>query len=94
MVGAVERALPGADHLLSRRDGEHAYFDLWRANQEALLRAGVLAEHIEASRLCTVDHADRFFSHRATGGQTGRFAGIIGLRPDSGADDLRTRGEN
>jgi YfiH family protein len=69
------------DHptVLQKRNGE-VFFDLWAANQHTLVDAGVCQEHIEISELCTIDHADRFFSHRAANGQTGRFAAIIGLR--------------
>ena len=81
VIAAAREMLPGADVFLSRREGVTAYFDLWQANRAMLLRNGVLPQHIEMSGLCTVHHADRFFSHRATGGQTGRFAAIIGLRP-------------
>ena len=80
VITAVQTSLPGASSLLSQCSDGHAHFDLWQANHDALCRAGVLPEHIEVSGLCTVHHADRFFSHRATGGQTGRFAAIIGLR--------------
>jgi polyphenol oxidase len=80
VIAAARDRLPDADDLLSKVDGDHAHFDLWEANRNALLRAGVSADQIETSAICTVDHATDFFSHRATGGQTGRFAALIGLR--------------
>ena len=52
--------------------------DLWEANRQALLEAGVPAEQIEVAGICTQCQADRYFSHRANGGvPAGRFAGII-----------------
>jgi len=55
--------------------------DLWAANREALLDAGVPAEQIEQAGLCTRCQSDRFFSHRANNAHpAGRFAAIIGLR--------------
>jgi YfiH family protein len=81
VIAAVQERLPTAPALLSRRDGKAAYFDLWKANRDLLVQAGVLDDHIEVSGLCTAHHADTFFSHRATGGATGRFAAVIGLRP-------------
>jgi copper oxidase (laccase) domain-containing protein len=52
--------------------------DLWEANRQALIEAGVPREHIEVAGLCTQCHSDRFFSHRANGGQpAGRFAALM-----------------
>ena len=81
VIAAVRTSGLDADELLSPTTPDHAYFDLWGANCQGLVRAGVAPEHIETSALCTIDHADRFFSHRASGGNTGRFAAIIGIRP-------------
>jgi polyphenol oxidase len=54
--------------------------DLWAANRQALLEAGVMAEHIEVAGVCTQCESERFFSHRANGGQpAGRFAAVIRL---------------
>jgi YfiH family protein len=55
--------------------------NLWEANRLALLEAGVPDEHIEVAGVCTQCQADRFFSHRANGGQpAGRFAALIKLQ--------------
>lgn len=68
-----------ADSLLIPQTGNGGYhLDLWAANRVALQQAGV--EQIEVAGLCTVCHSEDFFSHRATGGLTGRFGGLIGLR--------------
>ena len=77
------RRLPDPSELLHPGVAGRLHFDLWQANRQLLLAADVRPEHIEVSELCTMHHAGRFFSHRATGGQTGRFAAIIGLRPPS-----------
>jgi YfiH family protein len=54
--------------------------DLWEANRQALIEAGVPDEQIEVTGICTQCEADRFFSHRANGGQpAGRFAALIRL---------------
>jgi YfiH family protein len=54
--------------------------DLWEANREALVEAGVPAEQIEVSGVCTRCHAERFFSHRANQSHpAGRFAALIRL---------------
>ncbi|MBV9328692.1 MAG: peptidoglycan editing factor PgeF [Chloroflexi bacterium] len=54
--------------------------DLWEANRQALIEAGVPSEHIEVAGVCTQCQSERFFSHRANGGQpAGRFAALIRL---------------
>ena len=54
--------------------------DLWEANRQALVEAGVPSESIEVAGICTRCRSDRFFSHRANGGQpAGRFAALIKL---------------
>lgn len=53
--------------------------DLQAANAATLLSAGVLEERIERSPYSTVEHNDRYFSHRAEHGQTGRMLAVIGM---------------
>lgn len=68
----VEDALP----LLPRSNGK-AHFDLVGANQMMLNKAGV--RKIELSNLCTATDTDDWFSHRTSGGKTGRFGALIAL---------------
>jgi YfiH family protein len=79
VMTAAARALPEAESLFSRRNGntDRAYFDMWAANQRQLAASGV--EQIIQSGLCTACRTDLFFSHRAEKGCTGRFGVIIGL---------------
>jgi YfiH family protein len=66
--------------LLAEASGGQRRLDLWEANRQALLEAGVVAEQIEMAGICTQCQSDRFFSHRANGGQpAGRFAAVIRL---------------
>lgn len=54
--------------------------DLWEANRQALVEAGVPASQIDVAGICTQCESERFFSHRANGGQpAGRFAALIRL---------------
>jgi YfiH family protein len=54
--------------------------DLWETNRRQLLLAGVAPEHIELPDICTGCATERFFSHRAEHGRTGRFPAILALR--------------
>lgn len=60
-----------------RNDRRH--FDFWAVSRDQLCEAGVCAENIHISGLCTRCRTDLFFSYRAEG-ITGRFAAIIGLK--------------
>ena len=57
------------------------HFDLWRANQDQLVTAGVRPGAIHLSRLCTRSHPDAFHSYRARGRQAGRMAAVIRANP-------------
>jgi YfiH family protein len=54
--------------------------DLVEANRRQLLDAGLAPDTIHATGGCTSCHADLFFSHRASGGRTGRMMSVIGIR--------------
>jgi YfiH family protein len=78
VIQAAEAAFADAAELLqSHSDGSY-YFDLWEANRRQLIEAGV--GHVVVAGLCTACRTDRFFSHRAEQGQTGRFGAVIGYR--------------
>jgi YfiH family protein len=66
-----------ADRPFLFQDGR---LDLWEANRQGLLEAGLRPEQIELARICTQCASERFFSHRANGGQpAGRFAALLRL---------------
>lgn len=54
--------------------------NLWETNRQQLLFAGLLPAHIELPDICTSCAKDRFFSHRAEQGRTGRFPAILALQ--------------
>lgn len=70
----------GANTTLLQRNTKNnkLYFNLWEANVTNLIQSGVQEKNIEVSALCTSCRSDLFFSHRNSGGLTGRFgAGIM-----------------
>lgn len=52
-------------------------FDLWQANYDQLVAAGVAPENISVARLCTMTYADAFHSYRAVGARAGRMIAAI-----------------
>lgn len=62
---------------------ERVQLDLRAANRWQLLDAGVPARNIATSTLCTACRTDLLFSYRREGPETGRQAGIIGIREAS-----------
>lgn len=58
-------------------------FDMWQANLVQARLAGV--ENVIVSRLCTACNTDKFFSHRAEKGKTGRFGAFLGIPMREGA---------
>ena len=59
--------------------GPELHLDLWEANRRQLLDAGVPARNITVTSDDTAARADRFFSHRAEQGFTGRMMAAIGM---------------
>ena len=79
VIAQVERTFNADASLMLPRHGSRTHFDLWKANQYLLERAGV--RQIELASLCTACHTDDWFSHRAEKGKTGRFGALISLSP-------------
>jgi len=60
-------------------DHPKPFIDMKGAITAQLQEAGVPAQAIEVSPICTYARTDTFFSHRAESGQTGRMMGFIAL---------------
>ena len=55
-------------------DGK-GYFNLWEANEQQVIEAGIPAQNIEVAQICTYCNTHLFFSERHQKGRTGRFGG-------------------
>ena len=62
------------------RGGGKYLLDLPGAVRALLIAAGAGAENIDVSSACTICEPSRFFSHRKSGGKTGRLAAVIGCK--------------
>jgi len=82
VVAAFDAALgPDASGLVRPGRGDRAFVDLPEANRLLLRRAGLDPGRIQVDRTSTAERLDRFFSHRAEGGRTGRFGAFVGWSP-------------
>ena len=86
----VLQRLPGGDGLLRPGRPGHAYLDLWEANRQVLLHAGVPSVQIEVAGLCTACNVERFYSYRREGKLNGLFGAVVGLE----AGSWRTEGRD
>jgi len=53
--------------------------DLWEANKQILIDAGILRTNIECAKLCTCCNSELLFSHRASQGKRGNLAAVLML---------------
>jgi len=79
VIVQVKQTFGGDANLMLPLHDDKTHFDLWKANQYLLERAGVT--QIEIAGVCTACHTDDWFSHRAEKGKTGRFGALISLLP-------------
>lgn len=66
--------------LFYKKENGKYQLDLWEANRQIFLRAGILPEHISMPNICTCCNPEFLFSHRASKGKRGNLAAFLGIR--------------
>ncbi len=66
--------------LYTEKENGKYQLNLWKANEIVLVEAGVLAEQIAVTNLCTCCNGEKLFSHRASNGLRGNLAAFLALR--------------
>lgn len=82
VVEEVEKSFGGEwmEELAYKKENGKYQLDLWRANEIALLQAGVPEYQIQTTDICTCCNSDYLFSHRATAGKRGNLAAFLELK--------------
>ncbi len=71
------------DETYCQPDGPgHFKLDVQSAVADQLLKAGLKRENLEVDKTCTHCAADRYYSYRRDGKQSGRMMGVIGMREE------------
>ncbi|MBQ8306642.1 MAG: peptidoglycan editing factor PgeF [Blautia sp.] len=82
VIEAFRDAFPAEVHgkLYEKTDEIHYRLDLWEANREIFLEAGVPEKNIFLPEICTCCNPEFLFSHRASHGKRGNLAAVLGIR--------------
>jgi purine-nucleoside/S-methyl-5'-thioadenosine phosphorylase / adenosine deaminase len=80
VVEAALRSIPAAESTLQLNQSGKYHFNLWEANRLLLIEAGVQTSNIEVLADCSFLEADKYYSARREGVQTGRMVSGILLK--------------
>lgn len=82
VAGQFEAEFGSAVLQKGKRPGKYQ-LDLWKANEEVLLQAGLTVEQIEVTDICTCCNASLLFSHRASEGKRGNLGAFLMLKREN-----------
>ena len=66
--------------IFYRKENGKYQLNLWEANRQILLGAGILPEHISMPNLCTCCNPEFLYSHRASQGKRGNLRAFLGIK--------------
>ena len=79
VTDAIYQSIPNPDNVIHpKKTGKH-HVDLWAANREVLIEAGLKPANIEIAEECSFTDNERYFSARKEGAETGRMVSGIML---------------
>lgn len=85
VAGQFEAEFGSAVLQKGKQPGKYQ-LDLWRANEEVLLQAGLTPAQIEVTDICTCCNASLLFSHRASEGKRGNLGAFLMLKQENGEE--------
>ncbi|QIA06617.1 peptidoglycan editing factor PgeF [Draconibacterium halophilum] len=80
VVAAARKSIPNVDSTLYKNGNGKFHFNLWEANRQLLLKHGVPAQNIEVLGACSFSEAEKYYSARREGVDTGRMVSGIMLK--------------
>lgn len=84
VIGKFQENFGTEANVFFRPDTDGKYrLDLWKANEQILLQAGVRPENIAVTNLCTCCNPDILFSHRASHGKRGNLGAFLMLTEET-----------
>lgn len=66
--------------LFYKKENGKYQLNLWEANRQILLDAGICADHISMPGICTCCNPEFLFSHRASHGKRGNLGAFLGIK--------------
>ena len=66
--------------IFYRKENGKYQLNLWEANRQILIGAGILPEHISMPNLCTCCNPEFLYSHRASQGKRGNLGAFLGIK--------------
>lgn len=79
VVDEVQKSVPFPEKTLHKNKSGKFHFNLWEANRQILIAAGLREMNIEISEECTFQNKTKYYSARREGIQTGRIVSGIML---------------
>ncbi|WP_303924110.1 peptidoglycan editing factor PgeF [Draconibacterium sediminis] len=77
VVAAARKSIPNVETTLHKNGTGKFHFNLWEANRQLLLKSGVQAQNIEVFGACSFSEAEKYYSARREGIDTGRMVSGI-----------------
>lgn len=77
---AFQNEFRTSDTLIYKKTNDKYQLNLWEANYQVMIDAGILPDHITVTQWCTGCHPDLLWSHRKTGNARGSLAAFLCLK--------------
>ncbi len=77
VVAAARKSIPNVETTLHKNGKDNYHLNLWEANRQMLLKSGVVQQNIQILGACSFSEAEKYYSARREGADTGRMVSGI-----------------